>query len=276
MSTGNEQKYVSKATRADLLTRQNIIHYSICTLVTRFNDYEAMIASFVEKGFSYEDCEYIYLDNSTKNEYDAFSGNNLFFTAASGDYIILCHQDVRLEFDDRRVLDAVLSDLDSRRPDWGLCGNAGASASGKLVFRISDPHGENQKSDGLPQQVISLDEDFIVAKRSANLAQSHDISGFHLYGADLCMIANVLGRSAHVVDFHLRHLSGGRLDESFHRTQRALVARYQKKFRSRWVITTCTAFFISGLTTLSIVMNSSLMRHIVTRLARKGALNLLP
>ncbi len=65
--------------------------------------------------------------------------------------------------------------------------------------------GRTSSKEKLPIRVGSLDENFIVVKRQANLALSHDMSGFHLYGTDLCIIADILGRTSYVVDFHLCH-----------------------------------------------------------------------
>ena len=45
--------------------------YSICTFVTQFEQYKSLVKSLVDHGFSYKDCEYIYIDNSDKIQYDA-------------------------------------------------------------------------------------------------------------------------------------------------------------------------------------------------------------
>jgi hypothetical protein len=230
---------------ADQLERDPV-RYSICTLVTDHGEYSDMVRSFREGGFDGADCEYLYLDNSKGNAFDAFAGGNLFLREARGDFIILCHQDVLLLDDDRAVLEARLAELDMFHPDWGLCGNAGGTKVGELALRITDPHGIDQKRGALPARAIALDENFIVVRRDANLALSHDLRGFHLYGADLCVIADVLGRSAWVVDFHLRHKSPGRRDSSFFSVRRAIKDKYLRAFRSRAIQTTCTTFTLRG------------------------------
>ncbi|HEY0896855.1 MAG TPA: hypothetical protein VGE15_09920, partial [Sphingobacteriaceae bacterium] len=65
--------------------------YSVCTLVTRLSEYYEMVGSFIEAGFSKDQCEYLYIDNSSENTYDAFGGLNRFLQEAKGKYIILCH-----------------------------------------------------------------------------------------------------------------------------------------------------------------------------------------
>jgi hypothetical protein len=74
--------------------KENRPRYSICTFVTKKSQYEELIGSFVMSGFKPDICEYLYIDNSEHNKYDAFAGVNKFLATAKGDYIILCHQDV--------------------------------------------------------------------------------------------------------------------------------------------------------------------------------------
>ena len=220
----------------------NETRYSICTLVTDLQEYREMVRSLESGGFGPRDCEYLYVDNSQGNTADAFAGYNLFLTHAQGRYIILCHQDILLLEDGRARLDARLEELDGIDPAWAICGNAGATGDGALVIRITDPHGKDQARGSFPTRVMALDENFIVVRRDANLALSHDLEGFHLYGADLCIIADILGRSAYVVDFHLHHKSGGVPNSGFYQMRLAMMRKYARALRPRWIRTTCTHF----------------------------------
>lgn len=220
--------------------------FSICTLVTRHSEYAEMVESFVGHGFAPADCEYLYLDNGESNRFDAFRGYNLFLSEARGDFIILCHQDILLLEDGRAELEQRLDELTAHDPQWALCGNAGRVTFTREAVRISDPCGENRFSGPLPAPVTALDENFIVIRRDANLALSHDLSGFHFYGADLCIVADFLGRSAWVIDFHLRHKSSGKTGASFYRYRKEVARKYQRAFRSRWIVTSVTFFFVSG------------------------------
>ena len=103
----------------------------------------------------------------------------------------------------------------------------------------------------LPAKVSALDENFIVVRREANLALSNDLEGFHFYGADLCIVADFLGRTAYVVDFHLRHKSGGKPDAAFYRMRKQVARKYRRAMRPRWVITTVTNLVISGSSALT-------------------------
>ncbi|MFL6733644.1 MAG: hypothetical protein ACJ8EY_02985 [Sphingomicrobium sp.] len=220
--------------------------FSICTLVTDHAEYAEMVGSFRAGGFDGPDCEYLYLDNSEGNAFDAFRGGNIFLREAAGDFIILCHQDVLLLNDGREALEARLGELDALDPDWALCGNGGGTESGDLVIRITDPHGTDRALGTFPARATALDENFIVVRRDANLPLSHDLSGFHLYGADLCILADVLGRSAWVIDFHLRHKSAGRYEPAFFAAVDAVKDKYRRAFRSRPITTTCTRFVLRG------------------------------
>lgn len=222
------------------------IRFSIATLVTDYVAYMDMIQSFVDRGFHPKDCEFIFIDNSKRNSLCAYKGLNRLLDEAVGDFIILCHQDVRLIDDGRSALEARLEMLDRSHPDWALAGNAGGVAPGKLALCISDPHGENLKVGNLPEKVTSLDENFIVLRRQARLGFSHDLSGFHLYGADICLAAQHRGMSAYVIDFHLKHLSAGSKDGAFQECAKQFRQKYSRALRGRWIQTTCTLLFISG------------------------------
>jgi len=154
-------------------------------------------------------------------------------------------------------LDALLDELTRLDPDWGVCGNAGATASGRIAARISDPNtGDTNKGGPFPARVVSLDENFLVVRGEANLALSHDLAGYHWYGADLCIIADVLGWNAYVIDFHVLHKSGGSPDGSFAAIRSATRRKYNRAFRSRWHhVTTKRSIFLSG----------SPVRHLLAR-----------
>jgi hypothetical protein len=152
--------------------------FSVCTLVTRHEEYLEMLNSFLSAGF-------------TENVMDAYDGINSFLQIAKGEYLILCHQDIVLNINnDFALLNQRIAEITELDANWALLGNAGASARlyDRLAINISYSDGFVDKKGKLPQQVASLDENFIVVKSSANLSVSHDIGGYHLYGLDLCFI----------------------------------------------------------------------------------------
>ncbi len=216
--------------------------YTIATLVNDRAQHAEMCASFRAHGFSDTDCEYLTADEPRS----AFAALNEMLAAARGRYVILCHQDVRLIGDGRDALDRCLANLEALDPGWAVVGNAGGVSPGRLAMRISDPHGENRHVGTLPQQVVSLDENFLVVKAAARVGFSRNLDGFHLYGADICMAADVMGYAAYVIDFHLRHLSPGRKDLTFTRAEAAFRAKWAKALRPRWMQTTCTLLRIGA------------------------------
>ena len=220
--------------------------YSIGTLVTDLDQYGDCVRSFQAAGFGDDDCEFLYIDNTGENAHSAFDGLNRILNQAGGEFVILCHQDVVIDFDRRRDLDRCLSELEVLDKSWAVVGNAGGMKAGELAIRITDPHGDGQNSHEFPQRVFSLDENFIVLRRSARLAFSADLAGFHFYGADICLIADVLGYRCYVIDFHLRHLSGGNKSPSFYASRTALAEKYARAFRPRLVQTSCALVYLTG------------------------------
>lgn len=221
------------------------VKFSICTMVTRADQYAEMVETFVKGGFSPADCEYLYVDNRAANGHDAYAAYNLFLTVAQGEHIILCHQDVFLRDDDRQTLEKRLAELTELDPLWAACGNAGGMASGKLAIRITDRYGPDQRTARFPARVSALDENFIVVRRDANLAVSHNLTGFHLYGADLCIIAWVLGRTTYAIDFHLEHTGEGAMGPGYYAIRSDLIAKYARAFRPRTIVSTTTHFKLS-------------------------------
>ena len=259
---------------AEDMLRTESPRYSVCTLVSSHAKYEEMISSFCTHGFTADVCEYIYIDNSSCNKMDAYAGINFFLLHAKGEYIIICHQDIVLLADDIATLDARIEELNVLDPKWAICGNAGATRSGELVIRITDPHGTDTRRGSMPAQVVGLDENFVIMKRSANLSVTPLLRGFHLYATELCLVADFLGLTAYVIDFHLNHLSAGKIDETFKSVLHDMQRLRSSRLRPMIVINTNVAFFISGWPWLNAVgthLLHSRLRHIMFWLLRRRA-----
>lgn len=232
-----------------------------------------MRASLRSGGFTDADCEYLYIDNSECNEADAYHGLNAMLNAARGTLVILCHQDIRLLTDDRTTLERRLAELDEKDPSWALAGNAGGISPGVLAIRITDPHGAGQNTGNLPQRVVSLDENFIVVKHAARIGFSNDLEGFHLYGADICINADIAGHTAYVIDFHLAHLSAGRKSAAFQICEDAFREKWSRALSPRWIQTTCTLVHLNAtpLGTLASQWSSGQVAGITRRVRRLRA-----
>ena len=93
-----------------------------------------------------------------QNEFDAYQAISQFFKMATGEYIVIVHQVVRL-IDDRLHLEKCLIELGYKDNNWGICGNAGFYSYVQPCFHISHPNFV-QLGINLPQIVRSLDEIF--------------------------------------------------------------------------------------------------------------------
>ena len=257
------------------------IDYSICTLVTDFAEHDSMMKSFHRRGFVADRCEFLYIDNSRSNRCDGFAGVNVFLRAAQGRYVVICHQDVELIDDGIEQLDARLKELDALDAHWAIAGNSGGKFMADLhdlAVRISDPHGDNMARGPFPQRVSAIDENFILVKNNANLATSSDLRGFHLYGMDLAVMAEILGHHTYVIDFHLRHKSPGKVrvgadlwpgETSLEEIRLALVKKYSLAFSPRWISSPVTEIFIRPRMLRHVVYNA---RETLKMVIRKNKL----
>lgn len=245
--------------------------YTIGTLVRSEAQYREMQDTFLSRGFGGDDCEYLIVNNCREDQWDAFTGLSEILNQAAGRHVILCHEDIRLLQDGRAALDIRLAELDALDPAWAVAGNAGGRADLAEVVRISDPYGENQSTNGpFPSRVMSVDENFMVVRQSSRVGFSRDMAGFHLYGADLCLNAEVRGYSSYVIDFHLRHLSAGRRDEAFWAGAEAFKAKWRRAFRARTMRTTCAILPMDGATESALAIQPGGPGCLVSEVADAG------
>lgn len=226
--------------------KQYNYRYSICTLVTNSAEYSEMVASFIEAGFTENICEFLYADNTRENSFEAFGGINCFLQEAQGKYIILCHQDILLHDDKIDVLESRIAEVDALDSNWAILANAGGINLKHIAMHVTQKTGHRLIETKLPLKAISSDENFILVKNEANLALSSDLQGFHLYGTDICLIADILGFNSYIIDFNVLHKSDGNADKDFYKIRTALMKKYQSAFKGRFMSTTITRFYISG------------------------------
>jgi len=232
------------------------LKFSICTLVNNKVEYDEMIGSFLTAGFGQFDCEYLYIDNSVTNKYEAYQGLNKFLTVAKGKYVILCHQDILLNHDNRAKLEQCIEEMEKKYPDWALLGNAGGVRIKWIASNIENADAEINHEKNLPLEVRSLDENFILVKKEANLGLSHDLKGYHFYGTDLCIMAGVMGYKAYVINFLLTHKSSGNPGKDFYILKNNFIKKYKKALGGKFIQTTITKVFIGGSSLKSLVYNS--------------------
>lgn len=230
--------------------------FSICTLVTDIVEYNEMLDSFFVAGFTEEVCEFLYIDNSEQNTFDAYAGINRFLRKAQGKYIIICHQDIFLKDDKINDLLQRIVEINNIDPKWAVLSNAGGINLKYTAMHLIQGSGNILHEEHLPLKTANVDENFILIKSDANLALSVNLEGFHFYGTDICLIADILGYSAYIIDFKIIHKSDGKADDLFYQLKRTLIKKYSSALRSRFVGTTFTRFYISGNKILSFLGNT--------------------
>ncbi|RYY07691.1 MAG: hypothetical protein EOP43_02505 [Sphingobacteriaceae bacterium] len=237
--------------------------FSICTLVTNKIEYHEMLQSFLNKGFTSEECEFLYIDNTKGCGYEAYQGLNLFLQQAKGQYIIICHQDIVLIDDDKKQLLKCIEEINYLDPDWGILANAGGINFKWIVSYLTPKNGVRHPQKNLPLRTKTIDENFMLVKNDANLSLSHDLKGFHFYGTDICLIAKILGYNSYIIRFNLLHKSDGTIDSSFYTQRKALIKKYRNVFKNRFLSTTTTRFYISSNVILHHLINTQLISFFV-------------
>lgn len=228
---------ISKISREVISEPKYDFEYSFCSLVSNTSLYMRMLSSFEAAGFDDKACEFLFINNTSSNQGDGYTGLNRMIAHARGKYVVLCHQDL-LAIDSKEALDKRLAELKAIAPDWGVAGNAGGDANGVLQIRITDKFTCNNHPESTPVKVCSLDENFIILRSDALLGFSSDLKGFHLYGTDIVTQAMLRGRSTWVIDYHLEHLGSATVNQSFEQCLTAIHNKYRKSFRSRTLSTT--------------------------------------
>lgn len=217
-------------------------------------------------GFDATNSEFGYLDNKEENIYDGYSGLNKAIHISKGQYIILIHQDIRLDFNNINDLRQRIKEVESKDRNWAVLGNAGGNNDlGEKFIRISDPANKNLTVGQLPSKVLSLDENFILIKSSTQITLSNDMNGYHFYGTDICQQAFFWGHSCYVIDFHLLHLSSGNKDQRYLDGKQQLIKNYQVKLSPRFLRTTTCRMFLSGSRLLNLLFNQKELLFILRK-----------
>jgi hypothetical protein len=238
----------------------------VATIANNLDMYQSMRASMTAAGFDEQHCRFTLFDNSKANEHEPYGVLRQLQTDGDEPYILLCHQDLLFcEQGSFAVLADLIETLNRKDPRWCVAGNAGADTRARPALFIDDPSG-NWRASNLPRRAITLDEDLLLLRRSHFPSVTPGLSGFHLYGTDLCLNASKMSRTAYVIPFLVRHLSAG----DFTTPQfSAALAAIENAWRPRLLVglirTTGTGFIVSRSKFLELLLKktrlSSLLRH---------------
>lgn len=197
-------------------------------------------------GFTSDRCRFTAFENLTSNVHDPYRVIPAVLKEGAEPYVLFCHQDLLIDreytFND---LMGALDLLTQEDPQWAIAGTGGADRWGNLFLCLDDPNGSHRTA-GLPRQVISLDENFLLFRRSRPLELSADLNGFHFYGTDVCLQAHRKGWHAYVIEFPITHLSAGDTSSEAFRAGRAtFVKAWRRRLLVGLIYTTCTELRIS-------------------------------
>ncbi|MBT8426228.1 MAG: hypothetical protein KJO67_14725 [Silicimonas sp.] len=201
------------------------LEFSVVTLLVSDDNYRRMLRSFEDKGFGPDNTEFVAIDNRQGNKLDGYQALRAVAPQLRGRFVLFAHDDIELTADGYTALHAVLTDLEARDPLWMVAGNSGLFTD-TLFAHLDDPHGTFRLPGNTPQQVRTLDENFLVMPRARMVFPSVDLKGFHLFGTDICLHAGFAGGTAYTIPFLLTHHSGGKPSPEF----RATKARIENKY----------------------------------------------
>ena len=220
------------------------LKFSVCSLVRDVERYNNLLKSFPKYGFTADNTEFLAADNRVENKFDGYNWQKRLYNECRGEYIIFCHEDIVLidaGFDDLMKALNDLTELDAR---WLLAGVAGCNwktdnkASRRQNLRISDSYAKDRRLGTLPARVESLDECFLVTRQSHPIFASYDLHGFHYYGVDQVLQAELAGGTAYAIDFHLRHDGEAKRGKPFRDLRRAFSEKYSRIYPGREIYCT--------------------------------------
>jgi hypothetical protein len=242
----------------------------IYTFVTDEEKYAAMRNAFEEAGFGPDHATFIRLENrGRQSDPEPYSTITKLIETVSEPLFILCHQDVRPDCGHRLPdLERAITELDRLDGKWAVAGNAGGSQALRMVRRLTDPHGESTEAH-LPRRVQSLDENLLVIKARTGISCSPGLRGFHYYGSDLCLNARAAGYRSYVIDFHLRHLSGGKKDASYDEARDRFVEYWSPRFHARYLRSPMEVLFL-GRNGLRRTLGAPTVRRVLKNHRRLG------
>ena len=219
------------------------LDFSIFTFVRDVISYNRMLKSYADYGFTTENTEFIAIDHRKVNMMNGYQLSRFAQARSKGRYVILCHDDIELLQNSHSELLSRLGELTETDPLWMIAGVAGGvygsgstSKPKKVASRISDRWGPGRRVHGpFPRLVESLDECFLIMPKSRMPQSTLGLEGFHFFGTDLCLQAELAGGAAYVIDFHLFHYGRAHMGAEYGIQKNAIEQHYGKIWPGRVV-----------------------------------------
>ena len=243
--------------------------YSVCTIVNDMAEYELMKLTFINCGFTAPSAEYIYFDNTAGNRYDAYTAIRQAIKNARNRFIIMVHQDVRC-MDNIEKLNAIFRDLSNKDGNWAVCGNAGVAGYHEKAINISYEN-EEWTNEKVPVKVKTLDENLLILDTEKKIELSPRLSGFHMYGTDLCLHAASNGYTCYVLPFMVKHLSKGNL-KGLEEYIPYFMHNTSYKKSPGYIETTCAKFYLSNSKKITAAANNPVVFYFIKFYQRLGYL----
>jgi hypothetical protein len=197
-------------------TKPQKVDFSFVSLIRDDEKYQQFLASLAaqEGNASYE---VIPIPNYFNQINSAFKGLNIGTDLADGKYIIYCHDDIVLSSNWLERLKHHIKNLENSNIQWGVIGPAGITLDEQGAYFLTTEQNQNIKlldpsviNDKEFYEVSTLDELCLIVKKSSGLRFSEKtLSGFHFYGANLCLQAKQRGLRNFAIDCWTWHQSDG-------------------------------------------------------------------
>jgi hypothetical protein len=188
------------------------------------------------------DTEYLLIVHSMTGD-DSYQALRKFTAKAQGELIIISHDDVSFECLNFQDLILEIEKALKEDPDVAVFGIAGCTEGFRDVGHFRSATTEQRW--GLPngEKVVSLDEVFLVIRNGQGIGVSEELSGFHLYGTDLCLNAGMAGKTCRVIDFPVIHHSEGKINRGFFKDKDTFEEHLRKIGEGKVIKTTCSYLY---------------------------------
>jgi glycosyltransferase involved in cell wall biosynthesis len=143
-----------------------------------------------------------------ENYSSAASAYNRGLSLSKNEVVVFVHQDVYLPEEWLSSLDMALQAIGRRDPNWGVVGCWGIRSDRAKFGHLYTP-GEGVIGGPMaqPEPVRTLDEVVLVLRKNSGFKYDEGLTGFHFYGADICLAAAQSGRNCYAISAFCIHNS---------------------------------------------------------------------
>ncbi len=177
--------------------------------------------------------EFVLLDNTNNKFTSAAQALNFGVRQASCELYVFIHQDV-VFLDTKQLLNIYNFAINNRNTIFGSAGVQQGRNDGILSNMYEGDQRYHYNTLKSPEKCFTLDECIIACYKDCLNSISFDeivCDGWHLYGADLCLQANLVkSLSVMVIPMNIWHKSHGNADKSYYITQTKLAKKYIGKY----------------------------------------------